>query len=77
VPASMRMLICLSSIAPKIESTVRYLGTEVDDAIEIEDRHRIAGLPPRADLVGDCQGGADYGRADDRFWDVAAVAMPS
>ncbi len=43
----------------KIESTVGYLGIEVDDAIEIAEKiHITAGSPPRADLVGERPDGA-------------------
>lgn len=40
----------------KIESTVRYLGIEVDDAIEIAEKNDIgpgADFPPTSDMLGD------------------------
>ena len=37
----------------KIESTVRYLGTEVDDAIGIAEKIDSDALPSIADVVGD------------------------
>jgi hypothetical protein len=38
----------------KIESTVRYLGIEVDDAIETAERRLIDGaMPQSADVIGD------------------------
>jgi integrase len=51
----------------KIESSVRYLGIEVDDAIEIAEKidiKRIDGIPQSADVVGDTFRVADRGSVD-------------
>lgn len=59
----------------KIESTVRYLGIEVDDAIEIAEKIEIRSynaIPLKADTVGGAYYVADFCGANDRFWDFPA-----
>ncbi len=53
----------------KIESTVRYLGIEVDDAIDNEkiDIRGFDAIPQLADVVGGGQFVADHAGVEDRF----------
>src|SRR5688572_23322633 len=51
----------------KLESTVRYLGIEVDDALEISEQTEIGGRW-RSDRVGD---------APDRSLSLAAIGVPT
>jgi hypothetical protein len=69
----------------KIESTVRYLGIEVDDAIEIaekidicsEGRVSAVAVPHTADVIGDTGTVADCVRAKVRFCIVGSGARAS
>src|SRR5204863_8785883 len=55
----------------KIESTVRYLGIEVDDAIEIAEKIdiEVTAIHPTADVVGGVLRVADRGWPEVRLWD--------
>ena len=46
----------------KIESTVRYLGIDVDDAIEIAEKIDVPAIPQQADVVGGASRVADRHR---------------
>lgn len=55
----------------KIESTVRYLGVEIDDAIEIAEKIDIrcrGAMPLPADTVGGACCAADCRTLEDRYW---------
>jgi len=56
----------------KIESTVRYLGIEVDDAIEIAekiDNWSVDAITPTADTVGGALCVADCRSLNGGYWD--------
>lgn len=59
----------------KIESTVRYLGIEVDDAIDNEkiDIRGFDAIPQLADVVGGGQFVADHAGVEDRFCITTAI----
>ena len=55
---------------------VRYLGVEVDDAIEPRRRSKSDGdaTPSKPDIVGVVLSAVDYSLADGSFWDKATIA---
>jgi hypothetical protein len=60
----------------KIDSIVRCLGIEVDDAVEIAEKIdllRCSALPPIPDVVGKVICVADCRSANDSFWDGAVL----
>jgi len=59
----------------KIESTVRYLSVEVDDAIEIAEKigiQSVDAVSPIPDMVGGARRIADLASRDGSYWDGPA-----